>query len=287
MNIPPVTTAVVVITGVITFLAFRRRDLLERLMFKPFEILRRKQYERMLTSGFIHADWIHFGFNAFSFYSFGESIERVYGPLPLLLIYGTAILGGSVLSLIIHRKEDYSALGASGGVCGVIFASIFLLPGGSIMMFPIPIGIPTIVYAAFFLVGSFWAHRRGTDNIGHDAHLGGAIIGLLVATALYPRLILAAPGLFATVLGLSLVILFLLIRDPLNLLGQRPGTHDVPLNGDRAQRYAANRTRNQKLDESDRLLEKVSQRGINSLSANERKRLEQLSKEVHGSPRTE
>jgi len=280
MSIPPVTTAVLIITGVMTFMALRRRELWERWMFKPFEILRRKQYERMLTSGFIHADWIHFGFNAFSFYSFGKNIEGVYGPLPLLLIYGAAILGGSVLSLIIHRNEDYSALGASGGVCGVIFASIFLLPGGSIMMFPIPVGIPTVIYAVLFLVGSYWAHRKGADNIGHDAHLGGAIIGLLVATALYPRMIFAAPGLFVTVLVLSLLILWLLIGDPLRLLGRRSDNYDVALGDDRSKRYQHNRRRNDKLAEIDALLDKVAQHGIHSLSASERKRLETLSKEL-------
>lgn len=282
MNIPPVATAVVIITGVMTFLAFRRRDLMERWMFKPEDVLRGKQYERLFTAGLIHADWLHFGFNAFSFYSFGENIERVYGWATLLLIYLSAILGGSLLSLIIHRHEDYRALGASGGVCGVIFASIFLLPGGSIMIFPIPVGIPTVVYAVLFLVGSYWAHRRQVGNIGHDAHLGGAIIGLLVATALYPKLILASPGLFATVLGLSLVILFLLIRDPLPLFGKRPGTPDVWVGGDRAQRYESNRQRNEKLAEVDALLDKVAKHGIHSLSAGERKRLEALSKELRG-----
>lgn len=282
MRIPPVTTAVLLLTGIATFVAFQRRELWERWMFKPFEILRSKQYDRMLTSGLIHADWIHFGFNAFSFYSFAENIEGIYGPLPLLAIYLSAIFGGSVLSLIIHRNEDYSALGASGGVCGVIFASIFLLPGSSIMMFPIPVGIPTIVYAVLFLVGSFWAHRRRADNIGHDAHLGGAIVGLLVAALMYPRMIMAAPGLFATVLVLSLIILYLLICDPLALISQRSGTHDVPLGGDRAQRYESNRRRNEKMAEVDTLLDKVAKHGMHSLSANERKRLEILSKELNG-----
>jgi membrane associated rhomboid family serine protease len=280
MNILPVTTAVLLLTGVMTFIAFRRRELWERWMFKPFAILRQRQYDRMLTCGAIHADWIHFAFNAFSFYSFAENIEANYGSLPLLAVYLSAIVGGSVLSLIIHRHENYSALGASGGVCGVIFASIFLLPGGSIMLFPIPVGIPTVVYAVLFLVGSYWAHRRRTDNIGHDAHLGGAIVGLLVATAMYPHLIFAAPGLFATVLVLSLAILFLLIRNPLERLGQRTGTHDVPLGGDRARRYEENRRRNAKLAEIDALLDKVAREGIHSLSSRERKRLEALSKEL-------
>ncbi len=286
MNIPPVATAVVIITGVITFLAFRRRELMERLMFQMDEIIRGRQYERMFSTGLIHADWLHFGFNAFSFYSFGENIERVYGWATLLVIYISAILGGSMLSLIIHLKENYRALGASGGVCGVIFASIFLLPGGSIMMFPIPVGIPTVVYAVLFLVGSFWAHRQRADNIGHDAHLGGAIIGLLVATALYPRLIFASPGLFATVLVLSVAILMTLIFNPLEFFGRKNEMHDVPLNGDRARRYTENRRRNERLAEIDALLDRVSKDGIHGLSTSQRKRLEELSKDLTGGSRS-
>jgi membrane associated rhomboid family serine protease len=282
MNLPPVTTAVLLITGVMTFVAFRRRELWERWMFKPFEILRHKQYERMLTSGLIHADWMHFAFNAFSFYSFGRNLEMVYGWSSLLFVYLAAILGGSLLSLIIHRHHDYRALGASGGVCGVIFASIFLLPGSGVMIFPLPIGIPAWLYAILFLVVSFVGQRRQVGNIGHDAHLGGAIVGLLVATALYPGAVLAAPWLFALVVGLSVAILLALLRDPFRLLERRFEGGEPPAGGGRERRYTENRGRNQKLAEIDALLDKVAERGIASLSAAEREKLERLSREVDG-----
>ena len=234
----------------------------------------------MFTSGLIHADWVHFGFNAFSFYSFGRDVEVIYGWRSLLLVYLSSILGGSLLSLIIHRRHDYRSLGASGGVCGVIFASIFLLPGGSIIMFPIPIGIPTYLYAVIFLVGSFVAQRRQIGNIGHDAHLGGAIVGLLTATLMYPRLVFASPWMFALVIGLSVAILLVLILGPLHLLERRFDRVETPAAGERDRRYAENRARNRKLAEIDQLLEKVSGQGIQSLSDSERKRLEQLSKEI-------
>jgi len=269
-----------IVTGIFTCIAFRRPDLQDRWMFNPYAILRQKQYERMLTSGLIHADWMHFGFNAFSFYSFGKNLEETYGPATLLFIYLSAILGGSILSLIIHRHRDYRALGASGGVCGIIFASIFLLPGSSITLFPLPIGIPAYLYAVIFLVGSFVAHRRQIGNIGHDAHLGGAIVGLLTATAMYPRLVFAEPWMFGVVLGLSGIILIVLILDPLHLLERRFDRANVPEGGERDRRYAENRTRNQKLAEIDRLLDKVSEQGLQSLSDAERTKLEQLSKEV-------
>jgi membrane associated rhomboid family serine protease len=276
----PVTFLVLVVTAIATFLAFQRRDLWERWMFKPCEILRFKQYERLLTSGLIHLDWMHFAFNAFSFYAFARGIELGRGANTLLIIYLSAILGGSLLSLFIHRHHDYRALGASGGVCGVIFASIFLIPGGNISMFLIPIGIPAYAYAIIYLVLTFVALRRSADNVGHDAHFGGAIVGLLVATALYPSLILAQPGLFLAVLGLSIAMLLVIVFDPWHRLFANHDSSHGPHGGERFRRYMENRSRNQKLAEVDRLLDKVSARGLHSLSDSERKKLDQLSREI-------
>lgn len=276
----PLTIIILIVTGITTFVAFRRPDLQDRWIFNPYAILRHKEYERMLTSGLIHADWLHFGFNAFSFYSFGQNIEILYGWTSLLFVYVSAILGGSLLSLVIHRHHDYRALGASGGVCGVIFASIFLLPGSGVMLFLIPIGIPAYIYAPLFLVISFFAHRKQIGNIGHDAHLGGAIVGLLVATAMYPELMFAQPWLYALVVGLSVAILMVLIFDPLGLWKARFAESEARFGGERERRYSENRNRSAKFAEVDRLLDKVAAQGLQSLSEAERKRLEQLSKEV-------
>lgn len=278
----PATVLVLLLTAFATYYAFRRPDIKERWIFDPEAILARKQFDRLFTCGLIHADWIHFGFNAFSFYCFAQNIEEIYGARTLLLIYVSSILGGSLLSLAIHRHHDYRALGASGGVCGVIFASIFLLPGSSINIFPLPIGVPAALYAVLFLVGSFIAHRKQSDNIGHDAHLGGAIIGLLVASALFPKLIFASPWMFAGVICLSLVILLVLIFDPIHLLDRRlHSDHHLP-GGERLREYDENQRQNERKAEIDRLLEKVAQKGIEKLSTSERKRLDELSKEVYG-----
>lgn len=255
-------------------------------MFNPRAILADKEFYRMFTCGLIHADWIHFAFNAFSFYSFARTIEMIYGTKTMLLVYVSSIVGGSLLSLIIHRHHEYRALGASGGVCGIIFASIFLLPGSMISVFPLPIGVPAYLYAVIFLVGSFFAHRRGVGNIGHDAHLGGAIVGLLVATAMYPQLIFAEPWMFAGVLCLSLLILGILIFDPLQLL-KWPFEHkEEPAGGERMRRYRENNARNKKAAELDELLDKVARDGIQSLSESQRKQMEQLSKELYGRNKT-
>jgi membrane associated rhomboid family serine protease len=278
---PLTTILILLLTAAVSFIAFQRRDLWERLMFKPTEILRDKQFERMVSSGLIHLDWAHLGWNSLSFYLFGRNIEAVYGPVTLLAVYLAGIVGGSILSLIVHRHEaEYRALVASGGVCGLIFASIFLLPDSAIYFFLLPIGIPPYLYALIFLVTSFIAHRRRSDNIGHDAHLGGAIVGLLVATAMYPHLVFAEPWMFAIVLLLSIGILVVLIRDPGQMLEFRLSEGRRPKSSQRYQRYDEAQARREKMEEIDRLLDKVAAQGIHSLSRRERKKLDQLSKEI-------
>jgi len=278
----PATILILIVTGVVTFIAFQNPTIRERLIFNPREILQHNQYERMLTSALIHGDWMHFAFNAYSLYSFGQAVEEIYGAKTLLLIYLSSILGGSILSLIIHRRDEYRALGASGGVCGVIFASIFLLPGSSIQIFLIPVDIPAYVYAIGFLVISFIGQQRQIGRIGHDAHLGGAIVGLLVAVALYPQAVEAAPWMFAAVLGLSLIILLILIFNPAHLLKTRfDSTASSPGNG-RAREYDESHQRNEKKAEVDRLLDKVSREGVGALSDSERKTLDDLSREIYG-----
>jgi len=199
----PGVLAIIVIAGFVTYLGFTLRGFMEQYLFSPYEILRKKEYYRLVTSGFLHADWFHFGFNAFTFYSFGTGIELVYGLPYLLIIFFASVIGGNLLSLWLHRNHEYQALGASGGVCGIIYASIFLLPGGSVYLFLIPIPIPAYIYAVLFLFISIYGIQAARDNIGHDAHLGGAIVGLLVTTALQPAIVKHSPVLYAVVLAIS------------------------------------------------------------------------------------
>ncbi|MEZ4396923.1 MAG: rhomboid family intramembrane serine protease [Candidatus Krumholzibacteriia bacterium] len=208
-----VTVAIIIATVVVSALGFRDEQVVRRFLF-DVQAVRAGQLYRLFTAGFLHASLPHLLFNMFSFYSFARLIEQVYGPLPLALIYVAAILGGNLLALAMHRNQVYRALGASGGVCGVIFASIFLLPGGSVTVFPIPMAIPSWLFAILFVVATGAGMRSGFGNIGHDAHLGGAIIGLLVTTALYPGIVARSPALYAAVMALSVGLLIYTYRRP-------------------------------------------------------------------------
>lgn len=275
------TFAILAVTALVSFQGFRNPALVERLIFHPAAILRDKEYYRLLTSGFLHADWTHLLLNGFSFYAFGTTIELIFGVRDLVLIYFGSIVGGGLLSLFLHRHHDYRALGASGGVCGVIFASIFLLPGGSISVLPLPvplpISIPSWLYAIAFILLSFFGMQRQAGNIGHDAHLGGAIIGLLITTALHPAIVPRSPLLYLAVMGLAAGLFAYLWINPLFLAGtnlldrwRSSRSGKVPRRTEPREAVSS--------QEMDQLLDKISQSGMHSLTPRERKRLEELSR---------
>ena len=286
---PWVLIGILLTTAAVTFRALRDRLLFERLLFRPAAILKKREVYRMFSSALLHVDGFHFLFNCVGLFSFGELVESVYGGATLLGIYLASVFGGSVLSLLLHRSEDYTAVGASAGVCGVLYASIFLLPGGSVCLFFIPIGIPDSVYAVGFLVLSMVALRRGDSRIGHDAHIGGAIVGLLVATLLYPEIALMRPLLWLAVFSVSVAIGVLLVRGSRWLRLPKVGTFTRHLAQEpeynstvRYQRYDEAAVRRLEEEEMNVLLEKISRKGLESLSKRERSRLKQLAEKQNG-----
>jgi membrane associated rhomboid family serine protease len=206
---------VIGVTCWFSWLGFRDAAFQERNIFWPEAILARRQYYRLVTSGFLHLDGPHLAMNMLSLYFFGPRIENVFGPAQFLGIYLGAIVGGNLLALYAHRHHDYRSLGASGGVAGVIFAHIFLFPGGGIGLFLLPIGIPSWLYAIGFLLASFHGMRRGVGNVGHDAHLGGALAGLFTAAALHPFAIRDNAWLFGGISAGTALLLVCMARNPL------------------------------------------------------------------------
>src|SRR2546427_4329179 len=211
MNEPSslITSLLMLLTGVFSYLGFRNRAVEEKYIFHPTSILAGKEYYRLVTSAFLHADWGHLLFNMISLYLFGRNVELLVGKEHFLLIYFGAVVGGNLLSLYVHRHHYYFSYGASGGVCGIIFAYMLLFPGSRISMYFIPIWIPAWLYAIGFMLYSFYGMKEGNKgNIGHDAHLGGAIIGLLITSALAPSSVRENLRIFLIVLlgGVGLLV---------------------------------------------------------------------------------
>lgn len=145
---------------------------------------------RMLTSGFLHVDWLHLGFNMYALYLFGKVVDSSFGTLNFVLIYFVSLIAGSMYSLYQHKIVPYySAVGASGAVSGVIFSSIMLYPGMELIMLPIPIPIPGYVFGVGYLLYSIYGMKNQVGNVGHSAHLGGAIGGYLITLLLRPSVI--------------------------------------------------------------------------------------------------
>ncbi len=188
------TTAIVIITVVVSFLAWQNRLLMGRLIFDPISIVRYKQYDRFITHGFIHADSMHLLFNMFTLYSFGRAIEdfyiRRFGNFGFVLFYLLAIVVAIIPSFLKNKNNSrYLSLGASGAVSAVIFAYILFAPWSMLYFFGI-LPIPAIVFAVLYVAYTTYADRRGTDNINHSAHLYGAIFGVLATIISEPSVVI-------------------------------------------------------------------------------------------------
>ncbi|MEO6183654.1 MAG: rhomboid family intramembrane serine protease [Verrucomicrobiota bacterium] len=258
------TFAVIGITCWISYLGFKNAAFERKYIFCPENILRHKEYYRLISSGSLHADWQHLLFNMVSLYLFGEAIELYFGRLILLVIYFAAIIGGNLLSLYLHRHHDYRAYGASGGVCGVIFAYIFLFPGGSIASGFVPIWIPSWLYAILFMAVSFYGMKTQKDNIGHDAHLGGAIIGLFTTAVLKPEIIRQSPNLFLIITIGSVLLFIYLVKNPLLL--PLANVISTPKRKSVFKLFSKPQSKNFMVDA---LLEKIASDGIHSLTKEE------------------
>ena len=274
MDGPIFTYLIIALTCVVSYCAFRNQALEDRFIFDPQIILAGREYHRVVTSAFLHAGWGHLLFNMLSLYLFGSSIELRLGPAQFLLIYFSSVIGGSLLSLYVHRNHQYLAYGASGGVCGIIFTSILIAPTAGIYSFPIPFPIPGWLYAIVFMVGSFFAMRANNKGgIGHDAHLGGAIVGFLTAAALNPGLVRHSPGIFATILGISVLLWIYLWTNPLLL----PVTSFFG-SGIKTQRRKASLPKHKRETlQIDSILDKIARQGIESLTSEEKALLDEVS----------
>jgi membrane associated rhomboid family serine protease len=216
MTEPFFTMVVGLATAGVSIWAFGNQAVERKYIFRPEDILARKEYYRLVTSAFLHAGWGHLLLNIYVLCNVGSWIEWEFGPSTFLLVYFGSVIGGSLLSLYLHRHHDYSAYGASGGVCGLLYACVLAHPQSSMAIFPLPYALPAWLWAIAFGVASFYAMKRG-DNIGHDAHLGGALIGLWIAGALHPRLVEQHWVVFACLTVLGALLLAYVRMNPLFL----------------------------------------------------------------------
>ena len=182
------------ITIVVSLIAFSNYRFLSKMQFNAYQVYHRKEWYRMFSHGLVHVDWWHLLVNMFVLISFGQFVESAFnqlfdhGSLLFILMY-IAALPISSLTTLKKQKDNplYNAVGASGAVSAILFASILLNPTGMLLVYFIP--MPGIVFGVLYLVYSQYMSRRNKDNINHDAHFLGAVFGFTFPLLLEPRLL--------------------------------------------------------------------------------------------------
>lgn len=192
-----VTIILIAVSVAASFYAWNKPEVMYKWIFNPYSVYTKKEYWRFITSGFIHQDYMHLFFNMFTLYFFGSVIEQYYtylfgdttGIIMYVGMFLVAIVVSDIATYIKHRNDpSYNSLGASGGVAAVVFSSIMFDPTGKIYIFAL-LPVPGFILGALFLLYSYQRSKQMRDRINHDAHLYGALFGLLFTIIIEPNVI--------------------------------------------------------------------------------------------------
>ena len=296
---------ILVATCVISYMALQNRSMMARYELHVGPMVRNREWFRLVSSGFLHVDLMHLFVNMLTLVFAGEAMEILFGKIGFLGLYFGAMVGGSALAVFIHRNNPgYRAVGASGAISGLIYAFAVLFPGAEIRLFfilPIPAWLFAVAYTAYSLFGIRTRHA----NLGHEAHLGGGIIGVIAAIILpaFSQFPLQVNWLLVAVLLVpSFFFLYLFVTNPTWIYApssifkfdwlkrrQRPRSGPRPVyvreeaRSRKKEKGLEISTRSELEAEMNDLLELIHKRGgINKLTKKERSRLDELRQMLHG-----
>ncbi len=177
-----------VVTSVYAFGEFKAGRDPERFLFQPAQVMAGRNLQGMALSVFSHADTAHLAFNMFTLYFFGPVVEGEFGPRGMLAVYFASEVGALLLTMARHHHDGgYRSLGASGAISGVLFAAIVLQPTMGVYLYLIPFAIPAPLFALAYIAGSIVGAKQRLGNIGHEAHIGGAVMGFVMAALILPE----------------------------------------------------------------------------------------------------
>jgi membrane associated rhomboid family serine protease len=265
-----ISLLIIASTCIISYKGFKSTGFYAKMEFEVEKILLYHNYKRLVTSGFVHVNWQHLLFNMISLFFFSFGLERTLGSIDFLALYFISMIGGNLLALLVHRKDPgYSAVGASGAINGVIYASIVLFPSMHIFF------MPGWLFGLLFILYSVYGIRSRQNNIGHESHLGGALSGILAAIAFSPAALFQNTLTIVLLLVPTLALLLVILKKPqLLLVDNYWFNHNYNYTVD--DRYNVRQRNTQQ--EVDRILDKINQKGIGSLSRKERDILEEYSR---------
>lgn len=270
------------INVVLSFMAFNNMSLFQKLKFHVGSIKQNKEYYRFISSAFLHGDLTHLLFNMIALYSFGLVMKYFIGPIEFTVLYFVSLLVGNALAYFYNKDNNaYSAVGASGAVSGVVFASILFYPFGDIIFIFLPFfPIPSWIFGILYLLYTVYGMNKQNDNIGHEAHLGGAVAGVVLAILFDFNAAMANWWLTLLLLAIPAIIFFINPNKRKSSSTFKIYNEDVKQTKRSVDDLYYNKEF-EKEKELDALLDKVGKDGLGSLSYSERKRLDELSKELN------
>jgi membrane associated rhomboid family serine protease len=190
LTLAPVASFIFAITIACSLLAFSNESLYGKMMLHPYSVYRGTNVYTLITSGLIHKDWMHLFANMLSYYFFAFQLETYIGHWQFGLLYTASLILSDLPSVAKHKNDFwYNSLGASGAVSAVIFSCILYSPMTRMIIMPLPIPIPAILFGVLYLVYCSYASKYSRDNINHDAHLYGALCGLFITIILDPKVV--------------------------------------------------------------------------------------------------
>lgn len=278
MTITEIVSLLIIAANVyISYRGFKDSVFYNRYVFEVEKVTVFKQYDRLVTSGFLHVNWMHLIFNMISLYLFSSSLAGQLGVFAYLLIYFGSLIAGNLFSLLLHKKDgDYSSVGASGAVSGIIFASIALFPGFNIGLLFLPISFPAWIFGLIFILYSIYGIRSRSNNIGHEAHLGAAVAGMLIAILLEPSILTYNYFPILIILIPCIVFIYIIIKMPHYLFVDNLFYKKHNRFYTIEDLYNAEKIDVQK--KVDQILEKIHQKGMQSLTKKEKEILDDFSK---------
>ena len=208
MNIDKTLLVIIIVNVLVSIKGFSDQLFFDKYKFQ-IGAIKRGEKLRMVSSAFLHVDYLHLILNMYVLYIFAPQIILNLGIIKFLIIYIGSLLAGSFYTMSFHKNElYYSAVGASGAVAGVIYAAILLNPDMKLIMFPLPIPIPGYIFGIGYLLYSIYGMKNQIGNIGHSAHLGGAMGGYVFTLLVFPEILLHS---ITTIILLGIPIGLLLI----------------------------------------------------------------------------
>lgn len=264
-----ITLLLVVINVIVSYKGFKDTAFFYRYSFSPDKVLVMKNYKVLVTAGFLHVGWLHLFFNMFSLFAFSQALGPFMGSIKYLVIYFASLICGNLFVMVVNRYvAHHTVVGASGAVSGLIFAAIALFPGLDISLFILP-PVPAWLFGLIFVAYSIWGIRSGKDNIAHEAHLAGALAGLIIACIMFPDAVIENYVTVLLILVPSVAFILFIMRNPTAMLVGKPFARRQQSNQATIdQRY--NMDKKKKQEEIDRILEKIHRRGMGSLTQKEK-----------------